>query len=85
MKDGQLQLDFHNIRLPLGHFHYDRFDTPDDEIDGKWSVNFLTNPQRDIDKAVMSLGAETGSGCERRVRSLISRSRLVRSPPRAIV
>jgi len=39
----------------MTHFHYDRFDTPDDEQDGKWSVNFQTNPQGDIDKATMSL------------------------------
>src|SRR6267142_1007199 len=39
----------------MTHFHYDRFDTPDDEQDGKWSVNFSTNPQGDIDKATMSL------------------------------
>jgi hypothetical protein len=50
-----LGFDFHKIRLPLAHFHYERFDTPDDEQDGKWSVNFLTNPQGEVDKAVMSL------------------------------
>ncbi len=55
LKDGQLQFDFRKIQLPLSHFHYDRFDTPDDERFGRWSVNFLTNPQGDIDKAVMSL------------------------------
>ena len=55
MKDNQLQFDFHKIRLPLAHFHYDRFDTPNDEQDGKWSVDFSTNPQGDIDKATMSL------------------------------
>jgi CubicO group peptidase (beta-lactamase class C family) len=55
MQDGQLQFDFHKIRLPLAHFHYDRFDTPDDERYGRWSVNFSTNPQGDVDKAVMSL------------------------------
>jgi hypothetical protein len=54
-KDGQLQFDFHKIQLPLSHFHYDRFDTLDDEIDGKWSVNFVTNPQGDVGKAIMSL------------------------------
>jgi CubicO group peptidase (beta-lactamase class C family) len=54
-KDNQLQFDFHKIRLPLAHFHYDRFDTPNDEQDGKWSVSFSTNPQGDIDKATMSL------------------------------
>jgi len=50
-----LAFDFHKIRLPLSHFHYDRFDTPDDEENGKWSVNFLTNPQGQIDRAEMSL------------------------------
>ena len=55
LKDGQLQFDFHKMKFPMTHFHYDRFDTPDDERYGKWSVNFSTNPQGDIDKAVMSL------------------------------
>ena len=55
MKDEQLQFNFHHIVLPLTHYHYDRFDTPDDEIEGKWSVNYLTNPQGDIDKIVMSV------------------------------
>jgi CubicO group peptidase (beta-lactamase class C family) len=55
MKEGQLQLDFHKIQLSLSHFHYDRFDTPDDELYGKFAVNFLTNPQGDVDKAVISL------------------------------
>ncbi|MBV8213760.1 MAG: serine hydrolase [Verrucomicrobia bacterium] len=55
LKDNQLQFDFHKIRLPLTHFHYDRFDTPDDEQDGKWSVNFRTDPQGDINEAVISL------------------------------
>jgi CubicO group peptidase (beta-lactamase class C family) len=50
-----LLFDFHKIRMPLAHFHYDRFDTPDDEQDGKWSVNFQTNPQGEIDRAEMSL------------------------------
>jgi CubicO group peptidase (beta-lactamase class C family) len=55
MKDEQLQFDFHQIVLPLDHYHYDRFDTPNDEIEGKWSVNYLTNPQGDIDKIIMSV------------------------------
>jgi CubicO group peptidase (beta-lactamase class C family) len=55
LKDNQLQFDFHKIRMPMTHFHYDRFDTADDEEDGKWSVNFRTNPQGDIDQAIMSL------------------------------
>jgi CubicO group peptidase (beta-lactamase class C family) len=55
LKDGQLQFDFHKIKMPLTHFHYDRFDTADDEEDGKWSVNFRTNPQGDVEQAIMSL------------------------------
>jgi len=55
MKGDQLQFDFHKAVLPLNHFHYDRFDTPNDEENGKWSLNFLTNPQGDIDKTVISV------------------------------
>ena len=55
LKDGQLQFDFHKLHFPMTHFHYERFDTPDDEQDGKWSVNFATNPQGDVDRATMSL------------------------------
>jgi hypothetical protein len=54
-KDDGLFFDFHKIRLPLQHFHYDRFDTPDDEQDGQWSVNFGTSAQGEVDKALMSL------------------------------
>jgi CubicO group peptidase (beta-lactamase class C family) len=55
LKDDQLQFDFHKMKQPMTHFHYDRFDTPDDEEEGKWSVNFRTNPQGDVEQAVMSL------------------------------
>jgi len=55
MKDSHLTFDFHNIKLPLTHFHYDRFDTPDDEQDGMWSLNFTTSPQGDVDRTVLSL------------------------------
>ncbi len=55
LKDNQLQFDFHKIKMPLTHFHYDRFDTPDDEQNGMWSVSFRTNPQGDVEQAVMSL------------------------------
>jgi CubicO group peptidase (beta-lactamase class C family) len=55
LKDGALQMDFHKIRLPLSHFHYDRFETPDDETYGRTAINFQTNPQGDVDKAVVSL------------------------------
>ena len=55
IKESALRFDFHKIGLPLSHFHYDRFDSPDDEENGKWAVNFSTNPQGDVDKATVSL------------------------------
>ena len=55
MKNSELQFNLGRIQLPLTHFHYDRFDTPDDELYGKRSVNFLTNPQGDVNKVVMSI------------------------------
>jgi len=55
LKGDQLDFTFHDFHFPLSHFHYDRFDTPDDEQYGKFSVNFHTNPQGDIGQAVMSL------------------------------
>ncbi len=55
LKSDALQFGFHEFQFPMGHFHYDRFDTPDDEQYGKFSVNFRTNPQGDIDNAVISL------------------------------
>jgi hypothetical protein len=55
LKSDALQFGFHEFQYPLSHFHYDRFDTPDDEQYGKFSLNFRTNPQGDIDSAVISL------------------------------
>ncbi len=55
LKDTSLQFDFHKIILPLTHYHYERFDTPNDELFGVWSVNFITNPQGEIQSARMSL------------------------------
>ena len=53
--DKELSFDFHGIKMPLSHFHYDRFDTPDDEQDGKFSLNFRTNPMGEIDSVEISL------------------------------
>lgn len=53
--DSGLTFEFHGIRMPLSHFHYDRFDTPDDEEDGKFSLNFTTNPMGDVDGITLSL------------------------------
>jgi CubicO group peptidase (beta-lactamase class C family) len=54
-KDGHLEFEFHHIHLPLAHFHYDRFDSPDDEEEGKWSFNFATGPEGEINKVTTSL------------------------------
>ena len=69
--DTSLMFDFHKIRLPLSHFHYDRFDTPDDEQDGKWSVNFLTNPQGEINQVELSLD-EAAVAFTRRVPAVLA-------------
>jgi CubicO group peptidase (beta-lactamase class C family) len=53
--DAGLGFDFHGIKMPLSHFHYDRFDTPDDEEDGKFSLNFRTNPMGEVDATDISL------------------------------
>jgi hypothetical protein len=55
LENDSLQFGFHAFQYPLSHFHYDRFDTPDDEQWGRFSVNFRTNPQGDVDSAVISL------------------------------
>ncbi len=55
VQGDQLQFGFHEFQFPMSHFHYDRFDTPDDEQYGKFSVNFRANPQGDIHEAVISL------------------------------
>lgn len=55
LKGGQLEFGFHEFQFPLSHFHYDRFDTPDDEQYGRFSVNFGTNPQGDVATAAISL------------------------------
>ena len=53
--DTGLSFDFHGIKMPLGHFHYDRFDTPDDEEDGKFSLNFRTNPMGEVEGVEISV------------------------------
>ncbi len=55
LADTILQFDFHNMKLPLKHYHYDRFDTPNDEQWGLWTLNFTTNPQGAIDGLYSSL------------------------------
>lgn len=58
IEDNELQFNFGKIELPLSHYHYDRFDTPDDERFGKWSVSFFTNPQGEVERLAMSVSQE---------------------------
>jgi len=55
LKRDSLFFNFRRTELPLNHYHYNRFDTPNDEDFGKWSINFKLNPQGDIDNAVVSI------------------------------
>ncbi|NRD23762.1 serine hydrolase [Winogradskyella litoriviva] len=50
-----LYFNFRRVSLPLSHYHYNRFDTPDDEDFGKWSINFNISPQGEINEAVVSI------------------------------
>ena len=54
-KGDALQFNFHQFQFPLLHYHYDRFDTPEDEEFGKFSLNFRTNPAGDVDTLAISL------------------------------
>jgi hypothetical protein len=51
----QLRFTYNNTTLPLEHYHYDRFVSPDDEIAGKWSVLFSTDAQGTIQNVKVSL------------------------------
>lgn len=55
MTGEALTFAFRNFVLPLSHFHYDRFDTPDDEIHGKWAVNFSIDPQGEVSALTLTL------------------------------
>ncbi len=55
MQGEGLSLAFRASVLPLAHVHYDRFDTPDDEVYGKWSVNFSIDPQGEISALTVAL------------------------------
>ncbi|HBO42528.1 MAG TPA: penicillin-binding protein [Planctomycetaceae bacterium] len=55
MKGGQLGFSFNKQAMPLAHYHYDRFDTPDDERHQKYSLNFDTNPQGAVERFTMFL------------------------------
>ena len=54
-KNDSLYFNFRKTILPLTHYHYNRFDTPNDEDFGKWSINFNISPQGEINVSVISI------------------------------
>jgi hypothetical protein len=54
-ENDSIYFNFRNTTLPLTHYHYNRFDTPNDEDFGKWSINFSISPQGEISEAVISI------------------------------
>jgi CubicO group peptidase (beta-lactamase class C family) len=54
-KNDSLYFTFNNTTLPLYHYHYDRFMTQDDPIEGKWSITFATDAQGGINQLKVSL------------------------------
>ena len=55
LHEAVLRLSFRASTLELAHVHYDRFDTEDDEVYGKWAVNFSIDPQGQISALTMTL------------------------------
>ena len=53
--NDSLYFNFRNRTLPLKHYHYNRFETPNDEDFGKWSINFNISAQGEINKAKISI------------------------------
>ena len=54
-ENDSLYFNFRKAKLLLTHYHYNRFDTSDDEDFGKWSINFEINPQGEIGSAIISI------------------------------
>lgn len=50
-----ISFTFNNRNLPLHHYHYDRFVSPDDQIEGKWSLIFSADAQGSIQAVKVSL------------------------------
>lgn len=51
----KISFTFNNTSLPLHHYHYDRFVSPEDEIAGKWSLTFSVDAQGSIQQVKVSL------------------------------
>lgn len=53
--NNSLSFNYNHISLPLSHYHYDRFTTPDDEFYGKWNLSFATDAQGTISQIKISM------------------------------
>ena len=53
--NDSLYFNFRNRTLPLKQYHYNRFETPNDEDFGKWSINFNISAQGEINTAIISI------------------------------
>ena len=51
----KMSFTFNNTTLPLHHYHYDRFVSEDDEINGNWSLTFSIDAQGSIQQVKISL------------------------------
>jgi hypothetical protein len=52
---GKLRFAFNDKNLPLEHYHYDRFNSPNDEVFGLWSFTFNADAQGSIQQARISM------------------------------
>lgn len=53
--NDKLSFTFNHIHLPLDHYHYDRFVSPDDELYGKWSLIFSLDAQGNVQNVKISM------------------------------
>jgi hypothetical protein len=51
----KLRFKFNDKSLPLEHYHYDRFNSPNDEVFGLWTFTFGSDAQGNIQQAKISL------------------------------
>jgi hypothetical protein len=54
--DGQLFMHLRDVVLPLQHYHYERFDSPNDVENGRWVLNFITNALGIVNRFVTAIG-----------------------------
>ncbi len=55
LKNNLLHFTFNNTTLPLSHYHYDRFESADDEINGKETLVFGLDAQGSVQQIKVSM------------------------------